>query len=233
MAGREHVPDVAPAGRVDAEAVAEPGGDPRLVLRDPVRDPVAEAAGDGLRVLDERLRGLPRGPAARVLEHLRQVPVVERHVGLDPGAEQLVHEPVVEVEPRLVHAAPSFREDARPGDREAERIDAELLHQGDVLGIAVVEVARDGAVVAVSDLPGRRRRSGPRCSRCGRPRALRPRSGRPRRLRPRRNWLGVCARSSWCRPLTGGHARRASAAPVPRARSESPAAAERLHRWRR
>ena len=81
-------------------AVTDPGDDPRLVVRDPVGDAVAEAGRDGLDVLGERIDRVAHGPAARVLEHLRGVPVEERHVRRDPVAEQLVDEPVVEVEPR-------------------------------------------------------------------------------------------------------------------------------------
>ena len=61
-----------PPGRVHAPAVAEPGRDPRLVVRHPVLDPVAEPRGDGLRVADERLGSRALGPAAGVLERLRR-----------------------------------------------------------------------------------------------------------------------------------------------------------------
>ena len=143
------------ARSVVAPAVADPRDDPRLVVRDPVADAVAEALGDDLDVLRERVDGVARGPAARVLEHLRRVPVEERHVRVDAVAEQLVDEPVVEVETCCVDAAAALGQDARPRDREAERVEAELAHQRDVVAVAVVEVARDRAVVAVPDLAGR------------------------------------------------------------------------------
>jgi hypothetical protein len=54
--------------------------------------------------------------------------VEERHERLDPVREQLVDEPVVEVEPASL-TAPRPSGDARPGDREAERVEAELAHQ--------------------------------------------------------------------------------------------------------
>ena len=74
--------------------------------------------------------------------------------GSIPLLEQLVDEPVVEVQARLVHPAATLREDARPRDREAERVEAELAHQPDVVAVAMVEVARDLAGVAVAHLPG-------------------------------------------------------------------------------
>ena len=92
-------------GRVLPEAVAEPRDHPRLVLRDPVRDAVAEARGHGLRVLGERADGAratasrrgPRAPAGRS----QWYSVDER---LDAVGEQLVDEAVVEVEPGRVDA---------------------------------------------------------------------------------------------------------------------------------
>ena len=136
-------------------AVTDPRHDPGLVVRDPVADAVAEALGDRLDVFGERIDGVAHGPAARVLQHLRGVPVEEGHVRGDPVAEQLVDQAVVEVEARGVDAALALRQDAGPGDREAERVEAELAHQRDVVAVAVVEVARDCPVVAVPDLPRR------------------------------------------------------------------------------
>ena len=136
-------------------AVTDPRHDPGLVVRDPVADAVAEALGDGLDVFGECIDRVAHGPAARVLEHLRGVPVEERDVRGDPVAEQLVDQPVVEVETCCVDAAPALGQDARPRDREAERVEAELAHQRDVVAVAVVEVARDRPVVAVPDLARR------------------------------------------------------------------------------
>ena len=65
-------------GACAPDPVAEPRDDPRLVVRDPVAHAVAETRRDDLGVLGERLDGVALGPAARVLERLRQVPVVER-----------------------------------------------------------------------------------------------------------------------------------------------------------
>ncbi len=60
------------------------------------------AAGDHRRVVGERLGGGPLRPAAAVLQRLRQVPVVERDERPDPGLEEAVDEPVVEVQPGRV-----------------------------------------------------------------------------------------------------------------------------------
>ena len=115
-------------------------------------DAVAESSRNGLHVLGEGPDRRPVGPAAAILERLRQVPVVERHERLDAGGEQLVDEPVVEVEPGRVHLSAAVREDPGPRDGEPERADAELAHQRDVVAVPVVEVAGDRAAVAVADL---------------------------------------------------------------------------------
>ena len=109
------------AGRVHAAAVAQVGRAPRLVERGPGADPVAEAGVHDLGVLGEGLGGLPVGPAAPVLQGLRQVPVVERDDRVDALAEQLVGQPVVEVQAAGVDRAGAVGLDPRPGDREPVR----------------------------------------------------------------------------------------------------------------
>ena len=71
-----------------------------------------------------------------------------------PASEQLVDEPVVEVESLAVERSGAVRLDPRPGEGEAVGVDAEGAHQLDVLGGAVVVVAGDGGGVAVLDAAG-------------------------------------------------------------------------------
>src|SRR6266849_7884777 len=144
------------AGRVLAPGVPDPGVDPRLVVRDPMLDAIAQPARDGGRILDERLSCRARGPAPCILELLRCVPVEKRRERLDVAREQLVDEAVVEVEACLVDRAAPGREDARPRDREPKRVQTELAHERDVVAVAVVEVARDLTRIAVANFPWRR-----------------------------------------------------------------------------
>ena len=134
----------------------DPGVHPRLVVRDPVVHTVAESTDDCVRVLDEGLCCCTRGPSARILESLRRVPVEERRERFDVVRQQLVDEAVVEVEPGLVDRSAARRNDPRPRDREAKRVEPEVAHQRHVVGVAVVEVAGWFPRVAVPDLPGRR-----------------------------------------------------------------------------
>ena len=156
MRGGDRITLARPPGRVLAPCMPDPRADPRLVVRDPVADAVSEPAGHRLRVFHERLGSRARRPAAGVFERLRGIPVEERRERFDPVREELVDEPVVEVEPGLVDAPSPVREHARPGDRETECVEPELAHQRHVVAKAVVEVARHVARIAVADLAGRR-----------------------------------------------------------------------------
>jgi hypothetical protein len=138
------------------------GGATRPVLRDPRHPRLFSHEGRTHRRAVRPRRGRSHEgpavvdrPASRVLERLRQVPVVERDVGCDPPRAQLVHEAVVEVEPRRVHGARAVGDDARPGHGEPVGVEAELRHQGDVLAVPVVVVAGHVAVVTPRHPAGR------------------------------------------------------------------------------
>jgi hypothetical protein len=166
VAGGESVEEEGAAGGVLAERVAEGHVLERFVQGDPVPHAVAEAVGGDAGVVGEAVGGVAVEPAARaggsaVLERLREVPVEEGGHGGDPGVEEGVDEPVVEVESGLVGGAGPGGLDAGPADREAVDVDAEVPHQGDVLGVAAVVVAGGLGGVAVADPPGRGREGVP------------------------------------------------------------------------
>ena len=182
---REGVTTARPPGRVLPGAVPHPPDDPGLVVRDPALHTVSEPPGDGGGVVGKRLDDPAVGPAAAILERDRKIPVIERDARLDSRGEQRIDEAVVEVEPFLVDRADAVRDHAWPGDREAEALDPEVLHQADVVEVAVVEVDRDRAVVAVQHLAGRRAEAIPDRLSASADRRLRLRSGTTRSPRPR------------------------------------------------
>ncbi|CAM5256229.1 hypothetical protein SGLAM104S_09630 [Streptomyces glaucescens] len=143
------------AGGVDAGAVAEEGAAPRLVQGDPLLHPVAERLADDLRVLGEAVGGVALRPAARVLQLLRQVPVVEGDGRLDAVREQLVDQAPVEVQADLDGGAAAGRLHPGPGDREAVRGQAQLRHHRHVVAEAVVVVDGDVTGVAAGRLARR------------------------------------------------------------------------------
>ena len=74
--------------------------------------------------------------------------------GADAVFQQFVAEVLVEFDPRLVDPSHPFGQDAGPADGKAVGFQAHLLHQGDVLFPAVVEIDGGVSVLAVGDLAG-------------------------------------------------------------------------------
>ena len=107
------------------------------------RHPISEAPGDDRGVVGECDGQGPRRPAPRVFQSLGQVPVIQGHMRGNAVRQQLVDEPIVEVEPRCVDLSGSQWHDARPGDRKAIRVEAEVGKQPDVLAVPVVVIAGD------------------------------------------------------------------------------------------
>ena len=105
------------------------------------------------RVLREQVGGVAVGPAALLLERLRQVPVVEGQPGHDALRQQLVDEPGVEVQASGVDRS-AVGPHARPGGGEAVGLQPQLGHQRDVVAVAVVVIARDVSVVATDHRAG-------------------------------------------------------------------------------
>ena len=161
MRGPDGARPVGRAGSLRPVRVAEEGGHPRLVVRRPVLDQVAEAVEDELGVLGEAVDRVARRPAAVVLERLRQVPVVERHERRDPALAETLDQAAVEVEPALVGRPAAVGLDPGPGDREAVGAQAERGHQVEVLAPAVVVLAGRVAGVAVVHLARRAREAVP------------------------------------------------------------------------
>jgi hypothetical protein len=132
-----------------------------LVQRHEVLDAVGKMFGDVAGVVGERNRGVARLPAAFVFKRLREIPVIERAVGLNVGCKQFVDEAVVKVEALRIGRARAHREDARPRNGEAVSFEAECLHQLHVFFIAMVVIVGDVAGVSVFDLPRNVRESVP------------------------------------------------------------------------
>ena len=141
--------------RMDAVPVADARERLRLVEDDPVLDAVAQRADDVAGVVGKARGRVALGPAAGILERLRQVPVVQRRERADSRVQRRVGQPLVVVEPFRVRRAAPVRLDPRPGDREPVAAQVELAQQRDVFRIAMVAVAGDVAGVAVVD-PARR-----------------------------------------------------------------------------
>jgi hypothetical protein len=122
-------------------------------LKHPAGHTVAEPIEDQAGIVREPT-AVARAPNPGILERLWEIPMVEGDEGLDACLDQLVHEPLVEVEARRAGRAGPGRLDPCPGDREPIGPDTQPAHEGDVLGHAPVVIAGDIAVGAVDDRPG-------------------------------------------------------------------------------
>src|SRR6266545_3847628 len=134
-----------------AGGVTEERRAPRLVQGRPVAHAVAQGLVDEGAVLDEVAHHLAVGPAAGVLERLREVPVVQRDPRFDAALQQAVDQAGVEVEALGVGRSAALWLDAWPGAREPVGTEAEVGHEGRVLPVAVVVVGGDVTGVAAGD----------------------------------------------------------------------------------
>ena len=131
-------------------------------MREEVFHAVAQALGHVTRIVPERLRGVAGLPAAdTVLQRLRQIPVIQRRVGFDAVLQELIDQPVVEIEPLGIRRTAAFRKHPRPGDRKPVGLDAEIPDQADVFLVAMVMIVGAVGVAAILDLARRMRESVP------------------------------------------------------------------------
>src|SRR5215831_13457329 len=126
-----------------------------LIEREEVPRPVAELLGDVTRIVPECIGCVAGFPPAAILHRLRQVPVIERRERRDAVGDEVVDEPVVEVEALRIWRAGALRKYPRPRNREPIRSGAERLHRPHVVSISVVVIVGDVAVVVVADLSRR------------------------------------------------------------------------------
>ncbi len=139
------------ARRVQAHGVAVGADRGRLVDGDPAGNAVAVRSGGDRGELPQPVGRVAVKPAAGVVQSQGRVPVIEGDHGRNPVGQELVQEPVVKGQSGRVHRAAAVGLDPRPGQREAIRVDAQLLHEGNIAGHAVIVVAGNSRAVAVHD----------------------------------------------------------------------------------
>ena len=95
-----------------------------MVMKVSTRSPSALKHGDG--IFGEPADDVAIVEAALLVQHPREIPVIERDHRLDAGGEKVVDEAGIVVEAGPVDGADALGQHARPGDREAVGVDAEL-----------------------------------------------------------------------------------------------------------
>ena len=100
-------------------------------------------------------------PAETVLQRLRQIPVIQRRIRRNAVRQQLVQQPIIEVEAFRVRRAVSVRKHPWPSDRETIGPDAELPDQTNVFLVSMIMVVGVVGIAAVFDLAWQMRKSIP------------------------------------------------------------------------
>ena len=149
--GGQRVEQQGGARRVHAQGVPVQGHRCGFVDGRPAVHPVAERLPRQVGVVGQPVRGVAVQPAARTLQRLGGVPVVQRRHRPDAGGQQFVDQLVVERHPGAVRAALALRLQPGPGEREPVGVHAEVAQERHVLADAMVVVGCDGGVGAVQD----------------------------------------------------------------------------------
>ena len=131
-------------------SVGQERGAPGLVQGGPHLDTIPQRIDHVPGVFGEQIGGVTIGPAAPLPQGLWQIPVIERQPWLDPGGQQLVNEPGIEVQAGGVEG-PAVGAHTGPRSREPVGVQVQFAHQGDVLGHPMVVVTRHHPVGAVAD----------------------------------------------------------------------------------
>ena len=137
-------------GCVYTAAVAQPHAALRLIEGKIVPHPPLKVCGHRGGIPGEGFCRIGIQPAALVLQGLRQIPVVERDIRLDPCRKQRIDQPVIPGKPCRIDGPRALREDARPGNRESVCFQVHLFQQCNILCPAVVAVAGDVPGISVS-----------------------------------------------------------------------------------
>ena len=94
-------------------------------------------------------------PSTLVEKNRGVIPMEQSAERPDARLEQAVDQSVVEIQSAGIDLASPPREQARPGKGEAVGLQPQILHQPDIVAVAVVVVAGGPAVVALPHLVGR------------------------------------------------------------------------------
>ena len=133
--------------RFDARCVfpgqeAKPDKALGLVKGKKVFHPVTETFRHELRIFPEPFYGLRIHPAAPLVDLIRQFPVIQRDIGLDPRLQQSVYQITVKGDSRLVYPAFPLGEHSGPVDGKAVRLYPHLLHHRNIFPVPLIMVTR-------------------------------------------------------------------------------------------
>ena len=119
MSCRQHVGETGDSGRMTAGAISEHRLNVGLVEHRPVLDAVAQAPGRDLRIVGELFSDVAVGPAALLLQRLRQVPMIEAKPRRNAARNEPIDQAIVKIKAARFDGAGARRQNSRPRRREA------------------------------------------------------------------------------------------------------------------
>ena len=131
------------AGRVRTVLVPVADKTLRLVERHPTRHAVRERVHHRARVTREPCGAFRIEPASAQIKRVGEIPVEKRDARFDARFEQSVHKPVIKRHPLGIHRAIPVGNHPRPRHGEAVGIQADLLHQRNILFPPAEVIASD------------------------------------------------------------------------------------------
>ena len=114
-------------------------------------NPVAIAARHQGGIIGEPKSDIAILPSAKIIQRLRQIPMIQAQPGLYAVAQQFVDQTIIEVEAQAVGLAAPLRQHARPGHGKPVDLRAKAPHQRHVFPIAMVVVTRHIAGIAIGN----------------------------------------------------------------------------------
>src|SRR5947209_10683253 len=133
--------------------IAHEGNNPWIVECNPLLHAITKAARNDISIVGEGRGCLTAAPTTyAILECLRQVPVVERDKWRDVDAEECIDELFIKIEAGRVLFPLALWENARPRDREAIGVHAQLLHHLNIFTPAVIMVIGNLAGLVVEHI---------------------------------------------------------------------------------
>jgi len=160
--GEEHVmhgaggrPQVAIAGGMHAEKMAEESDAPGFVDGGGSRQAIAELFGHQRGVVGEPIGDIAVHPAAAILQGRGKIPVIKGGIGFDAPLQHAVDQAVVEIDAGLVDGAGAFGDQARPGKGEAIGVKTAIADQVEIGWPELVVIAGIAAGIAIVHIAGR------------------------------------------------------------------------------
>jgi hypothetical protein len=128
---------------VNSRTVSQPAHHPRFIDGRKPGHSISEGLGHRSRIVFKGFQNFAARPASAILQRLWQIPVINRRDRFDSGRQQRIDQAVIEVEAALFAHVVAFRKQASPRDRESIGLDPEVLHDLNVIEIAVIVVICD------------------------------------------------------------------------------------------